>query len=82
MGDYLPLIQVDAESALRDDSGCQLFHILRPEKGVDVVHLYEVYDSEEAIKLHQNSPHFAHYVKACEALVEERIIQRLERVGP
>ena len=46
------------------------------------MHLYEVYDSEEAIKLHQNSPHFAHYVKACEALVEERIIQRLERVGP
>ena len=84
---YLPLIHVDASSALRDEPGCLLFHILRPEigkeesgekEGGDVLHLYEVYESEEAFKAHQQSPHFTHYIKETEALVEERIIQRLD----
>ena len=79
---YLPLIHVDAVSALRDEPGCLLFHILRPEVGEeesgDVLHLYEVYESEEAFKAHQKSPHFTHYIKETEALVEERIIQRLD----
>ena len=47
---YLPLIEVDRASALRDEPGCRHFDILRPEEGGDVVHLYEVYDDEEAFK--------------------------------
>lgn len=78
--DYLMQIRLDAQGALKDEPGCQLFHILTPEEGGDVVHLYEVYDNEAAFKAHQESPHFTHYVKATEDLVDERIIQRLGMV--
>ena len=75
---YIPLIKYDAEHALRDEPGCKLFHILLPEKSSgDVVHLYEVYESEEDFKAHQQTPHFTHYFKETESLVEERFIQRL-----
>ena len=78
---YLPLIAVDRESALRDEPGCRHFDILQPEAGGDVVHLYEVYEDEEAFKAHQASPHFTHYAAATETMVEERIIQRLTRIS-
>ena len=78
---YLPLIEVDRASALSDEPGCRHFDILRPEEGGDVVHLYEVYDDEEAFKAHQASPHFTHYAAATETMVEERVIQRLSRIS-
>ena len=78
---YLPLIEVDRASALRDEPGCRHFDILTPEEGGDVVHLYEVYDDEEAFKAHQTSPHFTTYAKATESMVEERVIQRLHRIS-
>ena len=75
---YIPLIKYDAEHALRDEPGCKLFHILLPEESSgDVVHLYEVYESEEDFKEHQQTPHFTHYFKETAALIEGRIIQRL-----
>ena len=75
---YIPLIKYDAEHSLRDEPGCKLFHILLPEESSgDVVHLYEVYESEEDFKGHQLTPHFTHYFKETKALIEGRIIQRL-----
>ena len=79
---YMPLIQVDGESALEHEPGCKLFHMFTPEEGGDVVYLYEVYGSEEAFKAHQKSPHFTHYAKETEPLITERIIQRLAVLGP
>ena len=78
---YLPLIEVDRASALRDEPGCCHFDILRPEHGGDVVHLYEVYDDEAAFKAHQASPHFTAYAAATGAMVDERVIQRLIRIS-
>ena len=75
---YIPLIKYDAEHSLRDEPGCKLFHILLPEESSgDVVHLYEVYESEEDFKAHKLTPHFTHYFKETKALIEGRIIQRL-----
>ena len=75
---YIPLIKYDAEHSLRDEPGCKLFHILLPEEDSgDVVHLYEVYESEEDFKVHQLTPHFTHYFKETKALIEGRVIQRL-----
>ena len=75
---YIPLIKYDAEHSLRDEPGCKLFHILLPEESSgDVVHLYEVYESEEDFKAHQLTPHFTHYFEETNALIEERNIQRL-----
>ena len=80
LDDYLSHIEHDAEGALRDEPGCQLFHILIPEGKEDIVHLYEVYDDEAAFDNHQQAPHFPRYVQETAPLIEERIIQRLERV--
>ena len=79
---YMPLIQVDAETALKEEPGCQFFHILASETDTDTVYLYEVYDTEEAFRAHQQSTHFLHYVEETKTLVEERIIQPLNVVGP
>ena len=81
LNSYLPLIKYDAEHALKDEPGCKLFHILLPEESSGtVVHLYEVYESEDDFKIHQQTPHFTHYFKETDALVEERIIKRLNVV--
>ena len=77
---YLPLIEVDRASALRDEPGCRHFDILLPEDGGDVVHLYEVYDDDAAFKAHQASPHFTHYAAETVSMVDERVIQRLTRI--
>jgi len=79
---YLPLIKYDAEHALKDEPGCMVFHILLPEDNSgDVVYLYEVYESEDDFKAHQQTPHFNHYFEETDALVEERIIKRLNLIA-
>jgi quinol monooxygenase YgiN len=78
--EYMMHIEHDREGALRDEPGCQLFHILTPPDSKDTVYLYEVYDDEEAFDNHQKTPHFVRYVQETEELIAERIIQRLERV--
>ena len=79
---YMPLIQVDAETALKEESGCQFFHILASETDANTVHLYEVYDTEEAFRAHQKSAYFLHYVEATKTLVEKRIIQSFQVASP
>ncbi len=79
--DYMTQIQLDAEGARKDEPGCQLFHILVPEEGGNIVHLYEVYETEKAFKIHQQTPHFTRYIKATESLVQLRTIQRLEKIS-
>ena len=81
---YMTHILHDAESARRDEPGCQLFHILAPEvqpgDGTNIVHLYEVYDDEDAFDVHQKTPHFTRYIQETADLVAERTIQRFESV--
>jgi (4S)-4-hydroxy-5-phosphonooxypentane-2,3-dione isomerase len=77
LDEYLKHIQRDAKGARESEAGCELFHILLPEGVSDTVHLYEVYESEDAFNHHQKTPHFTSYVEATKAIVEERIIQRL-----
>ena len=79
---YMPLIQVDAETALKEEPGCQFFNILTSETDPNTLHLYEVYDTEEAFRAHQKSAHFLHYVEETKTLVEERVIQSLNVIGP
>ena len=75
---YLPLIKYDAEHSLKDEPGCKLFHILLPKENSDtIVNLYEVYESEMAFKIHQQTPHFSRYSRETDNLVEKRTIKHL-----
>jgi (4S)-4-hydroxy-5-phosphonooxypentane-2,3-dione isomerase len=57
------------------ESGCVQFDLLRPHKGENTVHLYEVYEDQAAFDLHNGSDHLARYKSETESMLKQRIVK-------
>ena len=58
---FIDAIVDDAESALRDESGCMGFNIYADRGDPNVILLHEVYRDEDALVEHRASPHLAKF---------------------
>ena len=62
----------DNARAARKEPGCRQFDVLVDPKDRTKVMLYEVYDSEAAFEVHQQTPHFKKYVAEAVSLLASR----------
>ena len=55
---FLEALLANAEGARNDEPGCQRFDVAQAKDNENEIHIYEIYDDEDAFKAHQESPHF------------------------
>lgn len=72
----------DARASVRDEPGCRRFDVLIPEDVAGRLTFYEVYDDEDALDAHRQTPHFARFAAAVEEVGAERTITRLTLSNP
>ncbi len=75
---FRPLIEKNAEAAVRDEPNCHQFQVLTAEDDPDTFFFYEVYTEASSLDAHRESPHYRKYVAATEDMIEDRAIQRCE----
>ena len=72
----------DARSSVRDEPGCRRFDVLIPKDASDKLTFYEVYDDEDALDAHRQTPHFARFVAVLAEVGAERTITRFTLSNP
>ena len=65
---FLKAIEVDALGSEKDEPGCHRFNVLQDEKDENVYYFYEVYESQAALEAHRQTPHYAVWRSAVDAL--------------
>lgn len=55
---FLEALLANADGARNDEPGCQRFDVVQAADNENEIHIYEIYDDEDAFKAHQASPHF------------------------
>lgn len=58
MADFMPLMQVNAQSSLHSEEGCHRFDIATDPARPDEVFLYELYTNAAAFETHCATDHF------------------------
>ncbi len=75
---FRPVILENATAAVRDESECHEFHVMRSETDPDTFHFFEVYTSAASLDAHREMPHYKKYVDATKEMIADRDIQRVE----
>ena len=73
-GDFIARAQRHRELVLANEPACQRFDIVAPDGADDVVHLYEVYDDQEAVDHHMQTDYMAAYRADTASMVADRKI--------
>jgi quinol monooxygenase YgiN len=82
-GDEVAALLARHTAATRAEPGCRDFVALRSSEDPDAFVLYERYESEEAFKAHQASPHFEGIAVAqIRPLLAERTLRFCQVVEP
>jgi quinol monooxygenase YgiN len=83
MGDEVAALLARHTAATRAEPGCYDFVALRSSEDPDSFVLYERYESEEAFKAHQSSPHFEGIAVAqIRPLLSERTLRFCQVIAP
>ena len=83
LGRFNQMIEVNARASVREEPGCLQFDVLHASDDPCKVTLYEVYESEEAFKLHTRMAHTQTFLGAAKEMVSGQTMSRLTRlVGP
>ncbi|MBU0961264.1 MAG: antibiotic biosynthesis monooxygenase [Proteobacteria bacterium] len=56
--EFIEAMLADGRGSMQNEPGCLLFNIVEDHADPNLLHLYEVYASEQAFDLHKRSPHF------------------------
>ena len=75
---FRPLIEENAEAAVRDEADCHQFQVLTAEDDPETYFFYEVYTDAESLEKHRETPHYRKYMAAAENMIAERSIQRCD----
>ena len=75
---FRPLIEENAEAAVRDESDCLQFQVMTAEDDPETYFFYEVYTGAEGLEKHRETPHYQKYMAAAEDMIAERSIQRCD----
>jgi quinol monooxygenase YgiN len=79
---FRALVLVNAAQSLRDEPGCRQFDVTSPIGESNRIVLYEIYDDAAAFDKHLEMPHYKSFAAATEAMVETKVVQRLEFFSP
>jgi quinol monooxygenase YgiN len=77
---FIEAAKTDAESSVANEPGCHQFDVNVDPKNPTHFTFYEVYEDQDAIDAHRESPHFKIFFDAIQNLIEERSPLILNRV--
>jgi autoinducer 2-degrading protein len=76
--DFRRLVDANASASVRNEHGCGRFDVVEPKGEADRVLLYEIYVDEAAFEAHCRSPHYTHFNRASEPLVDRKAVIRCD----
>jgi (4S)-4-hydroxy-5-phosphonooxypentane-2,3-dione isomerase len=77
---FMEAIKENAANAVKEP-GCREFNINVLADNPNHVFLYEVYDNEDALKAHLQTPHFLKFRAATQGMVVDRNVRRLSVIA-
>lgn len=80
MAKFMPLMEKNAATSLRDEDGCHQFDICTDPTVADQVFLYELYSDRAAFAAHMETAHFKAFDKATSDKIADKTVQCYERV--
>jgi autoinducer 2-degrading protein len=60
---FLEQMCADAVGSEKNEPGCLMFNIVRDNADPNVLHLFEVYQDDEAVEAHKQAPHFLKWLE-------------------
>ena len=75
LAEFMPRMMRQAKNSLELEPGCLRFDVCADPKSPTSIFLYELYESEEAFKLHLATPHFLSFDKAIADWVASKTIR-------
>lgn len=78
---FMPLMQENAQTSLRDEAGCHQFDVLTDSGKPDTVFLYELYRDKAAFDTHLASSHFQDFDAAVTPMIKTKIVQTWDTVA-
>jgi autoinducer 2-degrading protein len=82
IGAFDAAIRANAQASTRHEPGCRQFDVCRDPADATLFFLYELYDDEDAIQAHLQSPHFLQMNAATASWVDAKVVRRLTRTQP
>lgn len=79
-GAFLPLMNDNASTSLRDEEGCLRFDVCTDDDHVNEVFLYEIYTSTEAFQLHLESDHFLKFDTQVKTMIADKQVKTFRTV--
>ncbi len=61
---FLEQMRADAIGSEKNEPGCLMFNIVQDNADPNVLHLFEVYQDDEAVEAHTQAPHFLKWLEA------------------
>jgi quinol monooxygenase YgiN len=68
-------IRAHAKRTLAVEKECRQFDVLVPKEGQNRIVLYEIYDSEAAVKAHIESDRYAEYQRSVKDMIKDRRVK-------
>ena len=75
---FRPLIEKNAEAAVRDEADCHQFQVLTAEDDPETYFFFEVYTDAESLEKHRETPHYQKYMAAAGDMIADRSSQRCD----
>jgi (4S)-4-hydroxy-5-phosphonooxypentane-2,3-dione isomerase len=77
---FLSVIEDDAICSARDEPGCVRFEVLQDRDDQDTYYFFEVYQDEAAMAAHRQTPHFARWNAASEAVLSGPVERKMATI--
>ena len=77
---FMPLMIDNAQTSLKTEPGCRQFDVCADPAEPRGVFLYEIYDSEDAFKVHLQSAHFLAFDTRVADMVENKTVRTYTKV--
>ncbi len=78
---FLPLMQENARTSLRNEPACHQFDVLTDTSKPDTVFLYELYEDKAAFDLHLTSTHFRTFDAAVTSMIAAKDVQTWDTIA-
>lgn len=80
MAEFLPLMNDNARTSLKDEPGCHQFDVCTDPERPNEVFLYELYADRAAFEAHLASAHFADFDSKTSMLIADKDVRTFAKV--
>lgn len=75
---FMAAMLENAAASVRDEPLCHVFDVIEDRDTPDLVYLYEIYESQEALAAHKETPHYKKSRAVVNALIADQSVIRAD----